>query len=142
MYQTKIFVLLLIILAGILPKLCFADSKSIYLISGLKWNDFRDHSESNTRSDLSIGVGFDLSVEKTSRVEFLKTDLQANSPDNQFYRITTNDLNYVSVHNKTNFNVFSTVGVSNLKLGLERRNLLNFGVGISRRLSDKLRWRA
>lgn len=113
--------LLLIILAGIFPKICFAYSKSIYLISGIKRNHFRNHSGSNTRPDLSIGVGFDLSVEKTSRVEFLKTDFQAKSPDNRFYRITTNNLNYVSVHNKTNFNVFSTVGVSNVKLGSERR---------------------
>ena len=142
MHQIKIVALLLGMLIGVLPKICFADLKPAYLIFGLKWNDFRTHFGSNNRSDLSTGLAFDLNVEKTSRVELLKTNFQARSSDNQSYRIAMVDLNYISVHKQANYNVFSTVGISDLKLESESRNLFNFGVGVSRRLSDKLKWRA
>ena len=142
MYQIKIVVLLLVMLIGVSPKICFADLKPAYLISGFKWNDFRTHFGSNNRSDLSTGLAFDLNVEKTSRVELLKTNFQARSSDNRSYRIAMIDLNYISVRKQANYNVFSTVGISDLKLESESRNLFNFGVGVSRRLSDKLKWRA
>ena len=141
MYQIKI-VVLLEMLIGVLLKICFADLKPKYLISGLKWNDFRNHLGLNTRSDLSIGVGFDLNVEKTSRVELLKTNFQGRLSGNKIHKVTMNDLNYVSVHKGIDFDVFSTVGISNLKLETGQKDLFNFGVGVSRRLTDKLKWRA
>ena len=74
-----IFLLVVIVLTrSVLPRICLADRGDMYLIYGMKWNDFQNHFGSNFGSDLSIGVGFDLNTAKASQVEFVKTNFKAS----------------------------------------------------------------
>ena len=68
MSQIKFFVVVFVIHLSVLPRICLADRGDMYLIYGMKRNDFQNHFGSNFGSDLSIGVGFDLNTVKASQV--------------------------------------------------------------------------
>ena len=141
MSQINFFVVVFVIYLSVLPRICLADRGDMYLIYGMKWNDFQNHFGSNSGSDLSIGVGFDLNTAKASQVEFIKTNFKAGSSNTAVNGIIMNELNYISIHEEAYFDIFSTVGFTKLKFGAEGKGLLNFGVGVSHQLSEGVQWK-
>ena len=141
MSQIKFFVVVFVIHLSVLPRICLADRGDMYLIYGMKWNDFQNHFGSNFGSDLSIGVGFDLNTVKASQVEFIKTNFKASSSNTGVNSIIMNELNYISIHEEAYFDILSTVGFTKLKFGAEGNGLLNFGVGVSHQLREGVQWK-